>query len=105
MRQKCELSVNVFFFCGLFAIPCPAQQWGKLPPLPEPLGVAAAFAGVSNGALIVAGGANFPDKMPWEGGKKVWNDRIWVLEKPDGQWREAGRLSRPLAYGVSLTVN
>src|SRR5437899_785783 len=35
-------------------------RWGKLPPLPDPEGFAAPFAGVSGGALIVAGGANIP---------------------------------------------
>ena len=77
--------------------------WKQLPPLPDALGVAAPFAGVSGGALLVAGGANFPGKMPWEGGKKAWLDRVWVLEKPDGVWREAGKLPRPLGYGVSVT--
>ena len=78
-------------------------EWKQLAALPEPLGVAAPFAGVSGGALIVAGGANFPNGMPWDGGKKVWTDRLWALEKSDGAWREAGRLPRPLAYGVSAT--
>ena len=76
--------------------------WKQLPSLPDPLGVAAPFAGVSGTSLVVAGGANFPDKMPWEGGKKVWHDRVWVLDKPDGTWREAGKLPRPLGYGVSV---
>ena len=80
-----------------------ALVWKPLPPLPDPLGVAAPFAGVSNSALLVAGGANFPGKMPWEGGKKVWHDRMWILEKPEGPWREAGRLPLPLAYGISVT--
>jgi N-acetylneuraminate epimerase len=81
-----------------------APSWRQLPALPEPLGVAAPFAGVAAGALLVAGGANFPDKMPWEGGRKVWHDRVWLLERPEGVWREAGRLPRPLAYGVSATT-
>ena len=76
--------------------------WKQLPSLPDPLGVAAPFAGVSGTSLVVAGGANFPDKMPWEGGKKVWHDRVWVLDKPDGTWREAGKFPRPLGYGVSV---
>ncbi len=80
-----------------------ALVWNPLPPLPDPLGVAAPFAGVSGGALLVAGGANFPGKMPWEGGTKVWHDRVWVLEMPEGPWREAGRLPRRLAYGISIT--
>jgi hypothetical protein len=47
-------------------------------------GLAGAFAGVSNGVLIIAGGANFPDAAPWKGGKKVWWDKIQVLEKNRG---------------------
>lgn len=78
--------------------------WKQLPSLPDPLGVAGPFAGVSGTSLVVAGGANFPDKMPWEGGKKVWHDRVWVLDKPDGAWREGGKLPRPLGYGVSVTA-
>lgn len=61
------------------------------------------FAGVSGGALIAAGGANFPDKKPWEGGKKVWYDTVFVLEKPDGAWRAVGKLLQPTAYGVSVS--
>ena len=96
--------MNRLFLSALLSVPCAAEEWSKLPSIPEPLGVAAPFAGVSCGALIVAGGANFPDKMPWDGGKKVWHDKVWVLEKPDGTWREAGKLPRPLAYGVSVNV-
>ena len=97
--------MNLLSAVSLLALPCAAQEgWKKLPPIPDPLGVAAPFAGVSNGALVVAGGANFPDKMPWEGGKKVWHDKVWVLEKPGGTWRDAGKLPRALAYGVSLNV-
>jgi N-acetylneuraminate epimerase len=81
-----------------------SMGWNNLSPLPEKLGVAGAFAGVSGGALLVGGGANFPDGMPWEGGKKVWHDRIWVLEKPSGMWHRAGSLPRPLGYGVSFPV-
>ena len=34
-------------------------SWGTLAELRAPLGVAGAFAGVSNGVLVVAGGAHF----------------------------------------------
>jgi N-acetylneuraminic acid mutarotase/predicted RNase H-like HicB family nuclease len=80
-----------------------ALSWKQLPPLPESLGVAAPFAGTSGGALLVGGGANFPDKMPWEGGAKVWHDRVYVLERPDTAWRAVGKLPQSLAYGVSVT--
>lgn len=79
-------------------------RWRALPPIPDHEGFASPFAGVATGALIVAGGANFPDKRPWEGGTKVWYDRVFVLDKPDGAWKVAGRLPRPIAYGVSITT-
>ncbi len=81
----------------------PALHWEQLAPLPNRRGLAGAYAGVSNDALLVAGGANFPSKMPWEGGRKKWHDPVFVLDKPDGRWRQAGRLPRPLAYGVSVS--
>ncbi len=77
-------------------------RWEKLAPIPSSLGVAGAFAGVSDGSLLVAGGANFPGKKPWEGGSKVWHDDVFVLEKPDGEWKAAGKLPSPLGYGVAL---
>ena len=99
--------------CGVFAVAVFSRHevaassrlnWRQLAPLPDSNGVAGAFAGVARGKLVVAGGANFPDKKPWEGGQKVWNDVIYVLDKPDGKWRDAGKLPRPLAYGVSATT-
>lgn len=79
-------------------------EWRTLPPLPDARSFAGMFAGVADDALLVAGGANFPDAMPWDGGAKFWHDRVWVLEKPDGAWREAGRLPRPLGYGVAVST-
>lgn len=78
--------------------------WHQLPPIPDGEGFAGPFAGTHHGALIVAGGANFPDKRPWEGGTKVWYDHVLVLEKPTGPWRKVGKLPRPLGYGVSITT-
>ena len=78
--------------------------WSRLSPLPDKLGVAAPFAGVSGGALLVAGGANFPNGFPWQGGKKVWYDEAFVLTETNAQWQAAGKLPRPLAYGVSVTI-
>lgn len=78
-------------------------QWTRCAPLPNVLGVAAPFAGVSNGTLLVAGGANFPEGFPWAGGRKVWHDVVYQLATPDGPWTVAGKLPRPLAYGVSIS--
>lgn len=79
-----------------------ALDWHKLPPLPDQEGFAAPFAGTSGGALIVAGGANFPDKRPWEGGTKQWYDAIFVLQPGADGWQQAGRLPCPAAYGASV---
>jgi N-acetylneuraminic acid mutarotase len=79
-------------------------NWKQLPPLPDRVGFAGPFAGVSEGALIVAGGANFPGAMPWDGGAKVWHDSIFVLPRPDGEWITGFKLPRPLGYGVSITT-
>jgi len=78
--------------------------WKQLTSIPDDFGFAGAFAGVSNGALLVIGGANFPDGgAPWTGSKKVWSDKIYVLDKPTGRWQLAGKLPQPLGYGVSVT--
>jgi N-acetylneuraminic acid mutarotase len=82
----------------------PSIEWSRLPSLPDKEGFATMFAGTSGGALVVAGGANFPGKFPWEGGTKGWYDTIYVLDRPQGQWRVAAeKLPRPLGYGVSAT--
>lgn len=87
--------------CPLLA----ALNWRQLPVLPDRVGFAGSYAGVSGGALLVAGGANFPDKRPWEGGAKIWHDRIFVLDAGATAWRDAGRLPEPAGYGVSITVD
>lgn len=81
-----------------------AAEWSQLPPLPDPEGFAGAFAGTSGGVLMVAGGTNFPDKMPWEGGAKVWYDTVHVLRSPEAAWEKAGRLPKANGYGVSLST-
>jgi len=81
----------------------PAPRLSALEPLPDVHGYAGMFAGVSGGALLCAGGANFPDKPLSQGGKKVWHDQVFVLEAPDQAWRAAGRLPRANGYGVSAT--
>ena len=78
------------------------MRWDLLPRLPGTIGVAGPFVGVDNGALIVAGGANFPYGPPWEGGEKVWHKDIYVLEQGAKRWMTGLKLDRPIAYGVSI---
>lgn len=81
-----------------------ALRWSKLPPLPDTPGLGGPFVGTHGDALIVAGGANFPDGPPWEGGAKVWYDEVYVLEPGAAEWIEAGELETPLAYGVAASL-
>ena len=79
-------------------------RWDKLASLPNRGGLGGPYAGVSNGRLLVAGGANFPQAPPWEGGKKLWYDAVYALSEPRGEWKLAGKLMRPMGYGVSATA-
>lgn len=101
------LSPRWWLVLGIFSLFIhflPAQEkWVELPSIPDKEGFAGMYAGVSNDVLIVAGGANFPDLRPWEGGTKVWYDHIFYLEEIDGSWKRSGvSLPSPLAYGVSV---
>lgn len=66
------------------------------------LGFAGAVNGISNEVLIVTGGANFPNKMPWEGGKKHYSKEIHVLQKYKDtySWNKNinDTLPEPIAY-------
>lgn len=82
-----------------------SATWSPLPALPDAEGFAGMFAGVSGEMLLVAGGANFPDQRPWEGGTKAWYDSIYALSPSGSEWSRAGKLPQPLAYGVSVQTD
>ncbi|WP_143095928.1 Kelch repeat-containing protein [Pedobacter insulae] len=57
---------------------------GNIPPAHQQnvsVGLAGAAIGVLANKLVLAGGNNFPDQMPWEGGKKRYYDDIFVYAK------------------------
>jgi solute:Na+ symporter, SSS family len=76
----------------------------QLHQLPQSVGVAGPFCGLVDDQLVVAGGANFPLAMPWEGGEKVWHDDLYLLDSPTGNWKVGPRLPQALGYGVSITI-
>lgn len=78
--------------------------WKQLDSIPDALGVAGPVCGTDGNVLIVAGGANFPDAPPWNNGRKVWHDFVYVLESTDREWKLAGRLPRPIGYSVSVSI-
>ncbi|WP_295720045.1 galactose oxidase [Mucilaginibacter sp.] len=73
-------------------------------------GLAGVFTGTSHGVLIVAGGSNFADgAMPWQGGKKLHYDDVYVLQKAKGDsftWLKpkTNHLLQKTAYGASTTI-
>nr|WP_315160426.1 galactose oxidase [uncultured Flavobacterium sp.] len=73
------------------------------------LGFAGAINGISNDVLIVTGGANFQDKMPWEGGNKHYSKEIHVLQKCNDtySWNKNVRstLPEPIAYCGSTSTD
>ena len=100
---------NLLLVVSLFAMNASAAdktsiEWAQAPALPDAIGFAGSFSGVSQGTLLVAGGANFPDRPPWQGGTKVWHDRVFALESSADRWKEVGHLPCRNGYGVSLTV-
>ncbi len=114
MRMPSRL-LACLMLCAALAAGGEYLRWKELPELPPApgqttqIGVAGPFAGVHNGALIVAGGANFPDAAPWEGGKKVWWDQAFILPEssPDASWIAVTSftLDRPMAYGATVSTD
>lgn len=86
-------------------------QWENSLQLPgcigmkENVGLAGAYAGVVERKLIVLGGANFPEKYPWEGGRKVWWSTLYAYDLDSKEWITYDDfLEQPLGYGVSITL-
>jgi SSS family transporter len=83
-------------------------DWQRLPDLPDQEGFAGVYAGVVKEAekafLIVAGGANFPGRRPWEGGSKVYHDGVFALELGgEASWSGLEQpWPVPVAYGMSV---
>ena len=102
-RVLCAFGALTLFSSFISANESSRLEWEQLPSVPDELGLAGPFAGIHNDALIVAGGANFPQPV-WET-NKVWRDRIFVMT--DGEqytWQEAGKLEKPIAYGSAVAT-
>ena len=84
------------------ATECVADRFACMP-VSGSHGTAGAFIGRVGEAVVVAGGSDFEDARPWEGGSKSYYDRIWaVTEVGDSlSCREVKdvRLPQPLGNG------
>jgi cyclically-permuted mutarotase family protein len=67
------------------------------------IGFAGSVSGIYQNHLLLAGGANFPDAMPWQGGKKVYHSKIFVYAQEHGQLKlinQAYILPESIAYAA-----
>src|SRR5690606_9892977 len=87
-------------------------SWTAQNMLPTPkgevrqFGLAGALIGLSNHHLIIAGGANFPDGLPWKGGERKFWRTVYVanlLQTNEIEWTsEQTLLPHPLAYTANV---
>lgn len=105
------------FLTLIVSIAIPAQKkviidWSVCAELPSEIqhakhpGLAGAYSGIIKNNLIILGGANFPDKMPWDGGLKKYHSTIYVLSlsgKKPCQWVSTKiDFPVPIAYGATV---
>lgn len=114
-----RLHISLFLLLMFFTAAIHAQekqelnlQWTIAAELPvavngaKALGVAGAVVGLHKHKVIVAGGANFPDAMPWLGGKKKYNDELYVYAKNRNgiSLQQKAKLPFTIAYAASCTT-
>jgi N-acetylneuraminate epimerase len=69
------------------------------------IGLAGQSAGVFGDFMIVAGGTNFPNKLPWEGGKKAYYDDVFLYNKDaKGILTFSGNHKLPMNLGYAATT-
>lgn len=81
-------------------------DWQRLSVLPDPVGLKGAYAGISNGWIILTGGSNFPVPRS-QGGTKSFADKIYLRSAGLGNapWRTMPEvLPVGLAEGASVTT-
>lgn len=71
-------------------------------------GVAGAVIGISGKNLLIAGGANFEDNLPWRGGTKSYHDEAYILslnKKGEYCWSQSiTSLPECMAYSACISV-
>ncbi len=68
------------------------------------IGIAGAFSGRVNGKLLIAGGANFPDRTPEANGEKRYHRDLYIYDASRGWQVIRDALPAPRAYGISVTL-
>ena len=68
------------------------------------IGVAGPVVGVLNNFLIVAGGANFPVAMPWNGGVKKYYKQAFIFERLNKQIKSKALIAE-LPFTIAYAAN
>lgn len=71
-------------------------------------GFAGPVTGVHQNHLLVAGGANFPEAMPWQGGKKIYHSGVFVYQQNKGHVKlvqQQSKLPESIAYSAVCTTS
>jgi SSS family transporter len=89
-------------------------SFSSLPDLPPNAGysvqpgLAGPYTGIDDDMLIIAGGANFPEKAPWQGGSKIYYNEIFLLQKVGEEaysWKKTEtRLPFESGYGGAVST-
>ena len=78
-------------------------KFAQITSLPGGEGWSGMYAGTINGMLLCFGGVNFPDKRPWEGGKKKWYDDIYMLQEGLKDLEEVSKKEWEAAQNINST--
>ena len=68
------------------------------------IGIAGVFSGRIDGKLLIAGGANFPDRTPEANGEKRYHRDLYLYDASQGWQVIRDALPAPRAYGISVTL-
>ena len=101
MNSKTILTAVAALLSAVAVSATTAVTSSRLPllPFPEGHGIAGAYIGcVDDSSIIVAGGSDFEDLKPWEGGAKSFFDTIYIIAQ-DGDGYRCDRVD-----GVSMPV-
>lgn len=88
-------------------------KWDTLAVIPSPVkgqvqyGLSGLIAGVTDNCIVVAGGSNFKNKVPWEGGVKTYYNDLYVLKMGHhgASWSLITKMPFSLAYSASISAN
>jgi len=119
--RNCNLLLIFFSMVAISQNSCVSISPEKLilksvefPALPPALGdsvqpgLAVPITGAHGNFVLVAGGANFENGLPWRGGKKKYHDEIFLMEKTASDnylWKQSSeRLPFAMAYPACVSA-